>query len=141
MRSRMNAAVFEGVGKLVVKEVDSPAIKEEDDLICEVELCSVCGTDVHIMEVPPGYTATPGTILGHELVGRIVEAGAGVRTLKVGRPGRGQPQQLLRGLPLLPARTFPTSARTSSRWASAPTGDLPSTCACPNGWPTASRMP
>jgi 2-desacetyl-2-hydroxyethyl bacteriochlorophyllide A dehydrogenase len=80
----MRAAVFEGVGKLVVKDVDVPTIEEEDDLICEVELCSVCGTDVHIMEVPPGYVATPGTILGHELVGRIVEVGPKVRTLKVG---------------------------------------------------------
>ena len=83
-RSTMKAAVFEGVGKLAIKDVPVPALKEEDDLICEVELCSVCGTDVHIMEVPPGYTATPGTILGHELVGKVVEAGARVRTLKVG---------------------------------------------------------
>ena len=80
----MKAAVFESVGRLVVKEVDTPTIKEGDDLICEVELCSVCGTDVHIMEVPPGYVATPGTILGHELVGRIVEAGPNVRALRVG---------------------------------------------------------
>ena len=57
-RSTMKAAVFEGVGKLAIKDVPVPALKEEDDLICEVELCSVCGTDVHIMEVPPGYTAT-----------------------------------------------------------------------------------
>ena len=76
MRSAMKAAVFESVGKLVVKDVPVPAIKELDDIICEVELCSVCGTDVHIMSVPPGDIATPGTILGHELVGRIVEVGA-----------------------------------------------------------------
>jgi 2-desacetyl-2-hydroxyethyl bacteriochlorophyllide A dehydrogenase len=84
MQSTMKAAVFESVGKLTVKDVPVPAIKELDDIICEVELCSVCGTDVHIMSVPPGYIATPGTILGHELVGRIVEVGAGVRSLKVG---------------------------------------------------------
>jgi 2-desacetyl-2-hydroxyethyl bacteriochlorophyllide A dehydrogenase len=84
VRSQMKAAVFESVGKLVVKDVDVPTIKEGDDLICEVELCSVCGTDVHIMEVPPGYVATPGTILGHELVGRIIEVGPYVRTLAVG---------------------------------------------------------
>jgi len=85
MKSRMQAAVFESVGKLVVKEVDSPKIRNGDDVICEVEVCSVCGTDVHIMEVPPGYIATPGTILGHELVGRIVSVGQDVKTLKPGQ--------------------------------------------------------
>jgi 2-desacetyl-2-hydroxyethyl bacteriochlorophyllide A dehydrogenase len=85
MKARMRAAVFESVGRLVVKEVDTPRIKSRDDVICEVETCSVCGTDVHIMEVPPGYIATPGTILGHELVGRIVELGADVKSLKVGQ--------------------------------------------------------
>ena len=79
MKAKMQAAVFEGVGKLVVKEVDTPKIVNGDDVICEVEVCSVCGTDVHIMEVPPGYIATPGTILGHELVGRVVSVGTDVK--------------------------------------------------------------
>jgi 2-desacetyl-2-hydroxyethyl bacteriochlorophyllide A dehydrogenase len=85
MKAKMRAAVFEGVGKLVVKEVDTPKIQKRDDLICEVEVCSVCGTDVHIMEIPPGYIATPGTILGHELVARIVEVGADVKSLAPGQ--------------------------------------------------------
>jgi threonine dehydrogenase-like Zn-dependent dehydrogenase len=47
-------------------------------------MCSICGTDVHIMSVPPGYIASPGTILGHELVGRVAATGDGVKNLKVG---------------------------------------------------------
>lgn len=62
----------------------SPRIQKADDLIVEIELCSICGTDVHIMAVPPGYIATPGTTLGHELVGKVVEVGEGVRGIKVG---------------------------------------------------------
>jgi 2-desacetyl-2-hydroxyethyl bacteriochlorophyllide A dehydrogenase len=85
MKGKMRAAVFEKVGTLVVKDVDVPKIQKGDDLICEVETCSVCGTDVHIMSVPPGYVATPGTILGHELVARIVEKGPDVKSLKVGQ--------------------------------------------------------
>lgn len=84
MGEKMRAAVFEGNGVLKIREVDKPAIQKPDDLIVQIELCSICGTDVHIMSVPPGYIAEPGTILGHELVGKIVEVGEGVRSLKPG---------------------------------------------------------
>jgi 2-desacetyl-2-hydroxyethyl bacteriochlorophyllide A dehydrogenase len=81
---KMRAAVFEGNGVLNIKEVETPQIRKPDDLIVEVEMCSICGTDVHIMSVPPGYIAAPGTILGHELVGRVAATGDGVMNLKVG---------------------------------------------------------
>lgn len=84
MKDMMKAAVFEREGVLTVKQVPVPVIRKPDDLIVEVELCSICGTDVHIMSVPPGYEATPGTILGHELVGRVVETGEGVKAIKAG---------------------------------------------------------
>jgi 2-desacetyl-2-hydroxyethyl bacteriochlorophyllide A dehydrogenase len=84
VKKRMRAAVFEGNGVLSIKEVDSPRILKPDDVILEVEMCSICGTDVHIMSVPPGYIAKPGTILGHELVGKVAEVGASVKNLKVG---------------------------------------------------------
>lgn len=84
MKKMMKAAVFEGEGILKIKEVPVPVIQKPDDLIVEVELCSICGTDVHIMSVPPAYQATPGTILGHELIGRVIQTGDGVKTIKIG---------------------------------------------------------
>lgn len=84
MKKLMRAAVFEGEGVLSIKEVPVPVIQKPDDLIVEVELCSICGTDVHIMSVPPAYQATPGTILGHELIGRVVQTGEGVKAIKPG---------------------------------------------------------
>jgi 2-desacetyl-2-hydroxyethyl bacteriochlorophyllide A dehydrogenase len=84
MKKKMRAAVFEGNGVLNIKEVDIPHIEKPDDLIVELEMCSICGTDVHIMSVPPGYIAKPGTILGHELVGKVSAVGEGVKKLKVG---------------------------------------------------------
>lgn len=84
MKSTMTAAVFEKVGQLTLKEVPVPVIRKPDDIILEIEVCSICGTDVHIMEDPPGYLATPNTILGHELVGKVVEIGSGVTTVKSG---------------------------------------------------------
>jgi 2-desacetyl-2-hydroxyethyl bacteriochlorophyllide A dehydrogenase len=80
----MMAAVFKGEGHLKIEEVDVPKIQNPDDIIVKIELCSICGTDVHIMSVPPGYAATPDTVLGHELVGEIVAVGDGVKTVKVG---------------------------------------------------------
>lgn len=84
MKDKMKAAVFEGTGKLSIKEVNSPRISKDDEMILEIEACSICGTDVHIMSVPPGYIATPNTILGHELVGKVIETGKGVMNFKIG---------------------------------------------------------
>ena len=81
---KMLAAVFEDVGKLELKMVPVPQIQREDQVLVEVEAVSICGTDVHITAVPPGYEATPGTILGHELVGKIIEKGEAVDHLQVG---------------------------------------------------------
>lgn len=80
----MRAAVFEKIGVLNIKEVPKPTIQKADDVIIQVKLCSICGTDVHILSDPPGYIATPNTILGHELVGTVAEIGEAVTTVKVG---------------------------------------------------------
>ena len=84
MNEQMLAAVFEGEGKLTLKEVPVPVICRPDQVKLEVEAIGICGTDVHIVAVPPGYVATPGTILGHEYVGRVVETGGAVTHVKVG---------------------------------------------------------
>jgi len=76
--------VFEGEGKLTLKEVPVPKLERDDQVILRVEAVSICGTDVHICAVPPGYIATPNTILGHEFVGTVVEKGAAVDHLEVG---------------------------------------------------------
>lgn len=80
----MKAAVFERVGSFVLKEVPVPEIKSDDQALIEVEAVSICGTDVHITAVPPGYIATPNTILGHEFCGRVVAKGGAVHHLDIG---------------------------------------------------------
>jgi threonine dehydrogenase-like Zn-dependent dehydrogenase len=71
----MIGAVFEGGGRLSITERPVPALERPDDVLIEVEACGICGTDVHILEVPPGHPATPGVIMGHEFVGIVREAG------------------------------------------------------------------
>lgn len=84
MTTTMPAAVFEGPGRLVLREVPEPEISAPDHVKVRVEAAGICGTDVHIVAVPPGYQATPGTILGHEFAGRVVAVGDAVRHLKIG---------------------------------------------------------
>lgn len=80
----MKAAVFEKTGSFVLKDIPAPKIQAADQILLKVDAVSICGTDVHITADPPGYTAKPGTVLGHEFVGTIVETGADVHHLKVG---------------------------------------------------------
>lgn len=84
MEDKMKAAVFESEGNLVLKDVPVPSIGKDDELIIRVESASICGTDVHILGVPPGFIAPKGIILGHELAGIIEKVGPGVGDLKVG---------------------------------------------------------
>lgn len=86
MEEKMLAAVFEGEGRLVLKKMPVPVISKIDDVIIRVKSCSICGTDMHILRVPPVFTdfAQPDTILGHEVAGTVEKAGEGVKSLKVG---------------------------------------------------------
>lgn len=80
----MLAAVFAREGVLELQDRDMPRIVAADEVRIAVEGCGICGTDLHILETPPGHPATPGSIMGHEMIGRIVETGPGVRARRVG---------------------------------------------------------
>jgi threonine dehydrogenase-like Zn-dependent dehydrogenase len=80
----MPAAVFMGNGKLEFSERPVPSIRHDDDVLLQIDIASVCGTDVHILSVPPGHPANDGIILGHEYVGTVVAAGNGVMDFERG---------------------------------------------------------
>ena len=80
----MLAAVFAGEGRLVMEDRPTPVITAPDDVLVEVEACGICGSDLQMLNVPPGHPATPGTILGHEMVGRIAAVGEAVTSVAVG---------------------------------------------------------
>jgi 2-desacetyl-2-hydroxyethyl bacteriochlorophyllide A dehydrogenase len=84
MNKTMKAAFFQGDGVLEIKVVEKPKLRKPDDLILEVEVCSICGTDVHVLSVPPGYNMEPGNVLGHELVGKVIEVGEDVKNFQPG---------------------------------------------------------
>lgn len=84
MKDTMKAAIYRGIGTLNIEDVPVPRITDPKDVLIKISCCSICGTDVHMMRVPPTYEAKPDTILGHELVGTIIEVGSDVLSLKVG---------------------------------------------------------
>ena len=83
----MRAAVFKGAGVLALEDVPEPVVEADDDVIIEVEACGICGSDLQILNVPPGHPADPGVILGHEFIGRVTALGgsAGAGALEVGQ--------------------------------------------------------
>jgi alcohol dehydrogenase len=79
----MKALVYHGPGSRSWDEVPYPALQADGDVIVEITSATICGTDLHILkgDVPE---VTPGTILGHEAVGVVVETGPGVTTVAKG---------------------------------------------------------
>ena len=79
----MKALVYHGPGQRSWDVVPDPEILEPTDAIVRIDSATICGTDLHILkgDVPE---VTPGTILGHEAVGTIVETGAAVTTVVPG---------------------------------------------------------
>lgn len=74
----MLGAVFEGNGKLVLKDRPKPELKKDTDALIKVTGVGICGTDLHILQVPPAHPAKQNIILGHEFTGEIVEVGSQV---------------------------------------------------------------
>ena len=79
----MKALVYHGPGERLWEEVPDPGIEEPTDVVVRIDSSTICGTDLHILkgDVPE---VTPGTVLGHEAVGTVVELGSAVTTLAKG---------------------------------------------------------
>jgi alcohol dehydrogenase len=79
MKSQSRAWVLSGPRNLELRAFDLPEIREEDGLL-EVELAGVCGSDPGIYAGRTTRGARPyPIILGHEIVGRVVQMGAGAK--------------------------------------------------------------
>jgi alcohol dehydrogenase len=81
MTTTMQAAVFQGKGKIGLREVPRPVPGVGQALI-KVTLTTICGTDIHILTGE--YPVKEGLIVGHEPVGVIEELGPGVTGYKKG---------------------------------------------------------
>ncbi|MDR7330656.1 zinc-dependent alcohol dehydrogenase [Corynebacterium guangdongense] len=71
----MKALTWQGKRNVTVETVPDPELKEDTDVIIEVTSTGICGSDLHLYEVL-GPFMEPGDIIGHEPMGRVVEAGS-----------------------------------------------------------------
>ncbi len=79
----MKAVVFHGIGDIRLDDVPEPRIVKPNDAIVQITTSAICGTDLHFIRgTLPGVR--PGTVLGHEAVGFVVEVGRDVRNLRLG---------------------------------------------------------
>lgn len=79
----MKAVVFHDVGDIRLDNVPEPKIEHPQDAIVRLTASAICGTDLHMVRGTLS-TMKPGTILGHEGVGIVEEAGPQVRNFKKG---------------------------------------------------------
>ncbi|MEV3931453.1 MULTISPECIES: alcohol dehydrogenase catalytic domain-containing protein [unclassified Streptomyces] len=79
----MKALVFQGKGRKAWQDVPDPGAENPGDAVIRVDAVTICGTDLHILngDVPE---VRPGTVLGHEAVGEVVETGGDVRSVRPG---------------------------------------------------------
>lgn len=80
--------VYLGPGKVEVQSIDFPELKNPKGrnithgVILKVVSTNICGSDQHMVR---GRTTAPaGLVLGHEITGEVIEAGADVEFLKKG---------------------------------------------------------
>jgi threonine dehydrogenase-like Zn-dependent dehydrogenase len=73
----MKALVWHGKEDIRYDSVSDPSIEHERDAIVRVTSCAICGSDLHLFHnmIP---AMLPGDIMGHEMMGEVVEVGAGV---------------------------------------------------------------
>src|SRR5215211_186811 len=101
----MKALVYHGPGLRSWEEKPEPTIQDATDIVVRIDSATICGTDLHILkgDVPE---VQPGTVLGHEAVGTVVEIGDAVTTPRTGRPGARLLHHLVRSLLVLQGRSL-----------------------------------
>jgi L-iditol 2-dehydrogenase len=78
----VKAAVFEGIGNIVVRELDTPTC-HPGGILVRVEACGICGSDIR--NYHSGLKADiEKQIMGHEIAGVVEEVGPGVTRFAVG---------------------------------------------------------
>ena len=79
----MRALTWRGVRDIRHEDVPDPALRNDGDAIVRVERAGLCGSDLHVYHGRE-LGLDVGTVMGHELVGRVVDAGPSVRRHAIG---------------------------------------------------------
>lgn len=77
----MRAVVYSPAG-VRVTDAPEPKLSQPGDVLVRVTHTAVCGTDLHLLSHPDQLQ--PGTVMGHEFVGEVLEVGSNVASLSPG---------------------------------------------------------
>ncbi len=78
----MKALVYHGPKEVCIENVPDARIEKPTDVLVQITTTNICGSDLHMYE---GRTnVEKGKVLGHENLGRVVEVGEAVQTVKKG---------------------------------------------------------
>lgn len=86
----MKAAYVVEAEKVEVKNIDVPALKD-DEVLIKVKTVGVCGSDLHLFKGTHAFRKPPA-VLGHEVAGDVVEIGKNVTKFKIGDRVTVEPQ-------------------------------------------------
>lgn len=79
----MKALTFGGIEKIIYRSVADPVLMQPTDAIVKISLAGICGSDLHVYHGRETGLDT-GTIMGHEMVGTIIEKGNEVKNFQTG---------------------------------------------------------
>lgn len=78
----MPAVVLTAQGRIALQDRPRPTLRR-DQILVEVDLCGICGSDLHASQLPQVYRGD--CILGHESTGRVAAVGDDVADWTVGQ--------------------------------------------------------
>ena len=78
----MKALRYKGKNEVAVEEVEDPKIEKPTDAIIRITSAAICGSDLHMYEGRTGVEKD--TVLGHEIMGTVLEVGEAVQSIKKG---------------------------------------------------------
>lgn len=79
----MRALTYHAPADLRIDTVEDPVIQAPTDAIVAVKLAAICGSDLHVWHGRE-RGLDPGTVMGHEFVGEVVDIGAAVTGIRRG---------------------------------------------------------
>ena len=74
----MKSVCFSDVGKVVFDEIPDPEIQDKGDVIVKTRYAGLCGSDLHAFHGRE-LGLDVGTVMGHEVVGEVLEVGNSVK--------------------------------------------------------------
>ncbi len=79
----MKTVIINKPNDLQIIEMDKPVITEHDNVLIKMKAAGICGSDVHIYH-GQNAAATYPRVIGHEMVGEVVEVGSNATKIKAG---------------------------------------------------------